>query len=137
MDVVLGFEFLVAEVQVLQRGDRAGLSPRVFPVSFAAVSPRPGAVEILQGHVRHVQGKDLLDLAAQVGIGGVIGERDHRHHVLHVVLGRIVLVVAVDGRPVDHARIQRVASARLASADRPFHMQVASGHRSAASRLPT
>ena len=102
MDVMLRFERLVAEVQILQRGDRAGFPPGVLPVSFTAVSTRPCTVVVLQRHVRHVQREDLLDLAAQVGVGRVIRERDHRDHVLHMVLRGVVFVVAVDGGAFDH-----------------------------------
>ena len=104
VDVVLWFEIFVAEVEILQCGDRPGFPPGVFPVSFATVSARPGPVEVLQGHVRNIKRKHLFDLVAQVGVGGVIGERDHGYHVLHVVLGRIVFMVAVDGRSLDHAQ---------------------------------
>ena len=100
----LGIEVLVAEVEVVQPLDGPDVGFRVLAVAFAAVSAGPGAVEILEGHVGHQQSQHLLGLVAHMGIAGVVGKGYVGGAVLGDVTGRVVLVVAVDGRAGDHAQ---------------------------------
>ena len=61
-------------------------------------------MEILEGHVGHQQSQHLLGLVAHMGIAGVVGKGYVGGAVLGDVTGRVVLVVAVDGRAGDHAQ---------------------------------
>ena len=103
MNVVIGIEGLATEIQILQRLDRSDSSPRVLAIPLPRMAASPRSVEILQSHIGHLQGQHTLDLLAQVLITRVFEQPDQRRHVLYMITGRIVFVVAKASRAFDHS----------------------------------